>query len=271
MKVVKIIGGLGNQMFQYAFALDLSLKGYKVYIDISSFKNYKLHGGYKIDKYDLKKNIRSIRNTFQSFLIEKLLCKVIRYEKLNFFDFKSVNEKYKNIFFKGYFQNEKYFISNRAELLKCFKPKKISLKCLKIENKIRKKKFCSIHIRRGDYLSSSNQKVHGLLSMDYYNSAINLMIKNNYTNFFVFSDDIEWCKQNINFVKAKIIFHDQVLENYEDLYLMSKCSSNIIANSSFSWWGAWLNENQDKIIIAPKMWLISDPGADVIPKTWIKL
>jgi hypothetical protein len=267
MIVVRILGGLGNQMFQYAYARTLQNAGLKVKLDLSSFKNYKLHGGYQLDKYHI--NIQSAKNT------TLLFC------KLN--PFKAVKEKSLmfteallslrgNEYVKGYFQTEKYFEEIRNTLLTEFViNQKLSFNANHMAILIKaSKNSCSLHIRRGDYISDKKaNSVHGTCDLDYYKNAIDC-INSSYLNvsFFVFSDDISWTKENLSIENA--VYVDLKSMPHEDLYLMSLCAHNITANSSFSWWGAWLNQNKNKTIIAPKQWFINKEN-EVACKNWIKL
>ena len=127
----------------------------------------------------------------------------------------------------------------------------------------------SIHVRRGDYLKHKNLQTHGLCSLDYYKKAIDYLLdqKSN-LNFFVFSDDLEWCKNNFDFVQN--IFYCEG-SPIEDFILMSSCKYNIIANSSFSWWSAFLNQNQNKIIIYPNNWFVNNDLKIYTPEDWIMI
>ncbi|AYJ79911.1 alpha-1,2-fucosyltransferase [Aliarcobacter cryaerophilus ATCC 43158] len=287
MIIVKIIGGLGNQMFEYAYAKALQQKGYEVNIDISEFDTYKLHGGFQLDKYDIDLQISSTqendtfykRNIFFSILnkLNLLPRKIIKERDISFC--KELLEIKDNSYVMGYFQCEKYFIDIKKVLIEQFKINQpISSFTFEIEEKILKfKNSCSLHIRRGDYTHKSNANIHGVCSLDYYKNAIEVM-KNQLGNdivYFIFSDDIEWVKNNLIIENAIYIDSQETRLPHEDIYLMSLCNHNIIANSSFSWWGAWLNQNQKKIVIAPKKWFentkMQKQVKDIIPDTWIKI
>ena len=167
----------------------------------------------------------------------------------------------------GYFQSEKYFKHNRDKILELFKPQEKINKFLlkKYSNLINNEKHVSVHIRRGDYLKFSDY--HTNLNKDYYYKAMNYF-KDEY-KFIFFSDDIEWCKET--FTNKNNIFIEKQ-DDILDLYLMSKIKNNIIANSSFSWWAAWLNENENKKVIAPSTWFGFKNGhldkKDLLPKEW---
>jgi hypothetical protein len=183
-----------------------------------------------------------------------------------FFQFKKIPYQ-KNLKLSGYFQSEKYFNHNRNSILDLFSIDDNSKNYIKNKyDDILNKKTCSVHVRRGDYLNLPNH--HPVCSLDYYNKTIEMM---DVDLFLVFSDDIEWCRKN--FIGDKFIFIDEN-PDYIDIWLMSLCDNNIIANSSFSWWGAWLNQNENKTVIAPKQWFgsaIQHNTNDLIPETWLRL
>ena len=267
MIIVRILGGLGNQMFQYAYAKSLQEKGYQVKIDLSKIKKYKLHGGYQLDKFKIDLEVST---PLSNFLSKLGLRKSIKEKSLLF------NPKFlkipKNEYVKGYFQTEKYFSDIREVLLKQFVVKKelsnSTLKYLKeitIENN-----SCSIHIRRGDYIENSKaNEVHGTCDLEYYKEAIKHLRKEfKDVTFFIFSDDISWVKKNLKVKNATYIEHEVI--PHEDMHLMSACKHNITANSSFSWWGAWLNQNNNKTVISPKKWFINKEN-EVAVTNWIQL
>jgi hypothetical protein len=267
MIIVRILGGLGNQMFQYAYAKALSLDGYYVKLDLSKIKKYKLHGGYQLDKYKID---LEIADSF-SILLGKIGMKKSKKEKSLLFD-DNLKSLKGNEYVKGYFQTEKYFNEIRNTLLSEFViNQKISLETHKIAEQIKSlKNSCSLHIRRGDYVSDKKtNSVHGTCDLDYYERAIKIM-NSKYLNisFFVFSDDISWTKENLKIKNA--FYVDIKTIPHEDMYLMSLCTNNITANSSFSWWGAWLNKNENKTIIVPKKWYFNKKN-EIAAKNWLKI
>lgn len=267
MIVVRILGGLGNQMFQYAYAKALEQRDYSVKLDITPFKKYKLHGGYHLDQFHIDlpaassfELIRAKSNVFRTFKEKSLLFN------------ESFLQLPKSGYVKGYFQTERYFESIRSTLLNQFRLKPtLSPKAKDFEKEIQSTtNSCSLHIRRGDYISNSSaQVVHGSASLDYYQKAVDhIQQVDSNVQFFIFSDDIAWVKENL-----KINNQTYVEVNglpHEDMYLMSLCSHNITANSSFSWWGAWLNQNDEKVVISPNQWFVSKEN-EVACKSWIKL
>lgn len=179
-----------------------------------------------------------------------------------------------NCVFVGYWQTEKYFKGIRNELLTDFSFKLGDLKLEKMKKELSSnKKYVSVHIRRGDYLKNLDR--YGDLSeTNYYTKAKEYLSRRVDNPIYVyFSDDIQWVKEkfydkNGIFIE-KIMFEDY--QNWYDMYLMSQCKHNIIANSTFSWWGAWLNPNKDKIVIAPKVWNHMYERKDICPPEWIRM
>ncbi|WP_439130941.1 alpha-1,2-fucosyltransferase [Polaribacter sp.] len=267
MIIVRIVGGLGNQMFQYAYAKALQARGFEVQIDISKFKTYKLHGGYQLDKYKID---LEIPNDF-NLILSKLYLKKNLKEKSLLFD-ENLMQLNGNEYVKGYFQTEKYFLNIRPTLLQQFTlENSFSETTIRYQTEIKNQQnSCAIHIRRGDYISDKKaNSIHGTCDLSYYQNAIK-HVHNQYKNihFFVFSDDISWTRNNLRINNATYINHKVI--PHEDLYLMSLCKNNITANSSFSWWGAWLNTNEQKMVISPKKWF-NQKENEVACKNWIQL
>jgi hypothetical protein len=293
MVAVELIGGLGNQMFQYATAKALSLhRNEALLLDSRLFDNYKLHSyslkHFNIDASVVKNDVPLKDRSIPKKIIDKLLEKADALtlhnrifknyqEKELLFDENLFKTNKKNIYLKGYFQSEKYFLKYQDEIRKDFEivtpHKKETADMLKI---ITAENSVSIHIRRGDYISNPNANaVHGTCNLEYYHRAIEIMReKVNNPVFFIFSDDIDWAKENLN-IENTMYFVDftDASTNYEDIKLMSSCKHNIIANSSFSWWGAWLNRNKNKNVIAPSRWFSTDMlnSKDIIPESWMKI
>lgn len=277
--IVKISDGLGNQMFQYAFGLSLEKKcNAKVYFDTSFFDEDKKRN-YELGNFRLK-----LKNTNNWWL---RLCKFLRCKKV-----KEIKEKKDSIYFEdfynvksynlyiGYFQTYKYFDNYRNDILKAFELKTpLNEENEKMLKKIKSSNSVSLHVRRTDYLYKEELKIRGVCDLDYYGKAIKYIEKNiKAPHFFVFSDDIAWCLEHLKF-QSKYTFVDinDAQSGYFDMFLMKNCKHNIIANSSFSWWGAWLNEHNNKIVIAPKIWMIrwneteENAGRDLIPSDWIRI
>ena len=178
----------------------------------------------------------------------------------------------------GYWQSPKYFNSIETLIRKEFTfQKPLDSKNLEILNLIKNTISVSIHIRRTDFQIINSNDIHGFCSLEYYDEAINYIHTNVLmSKFFIFSDDINWAKENLKVpMNSYFVSGNTGEKSYIDMQLMSNCNHNIIANSSFSWWGAWLNSNPKKIVIAPKKWFSDEKmnaqTDDLIPAEWIRM
>lgn len=282
--IIKIQGGLGNQLFQYALGKNLSLLSKAtVKYDLSWF-----------DKQTKRKNKLNNFNIVENFASTEEVKKLKKYEKKegklnilhNFFNADEsiyIKEKCFNFnpqilntktpaYLDGYWQSEKYFKDIENTIRKEFTLKdKFKIKNTKLKEKIQNTNSVALHIRKTDYVTTKKE-TYWTCPMDYYYKATKKIAKQyNNLHIFVFSDDIEWTKNNLQ-TNFPTTFVDKN-KDYEDLILMSKCKHNIIANSTFSWWGAWLNKNPNKIVVAPQKWF-NNPNRNtnnLIPKSWIKI
>lgn len=283
MQIIRILGGLGNQMFQYSFYKSLNNSEENL-LDITDFNHYKLHNGFELEKVFQLNNVKhaelrdiEVLSDCKLDVLSRIKRKIMGRKKTHIIEsYLHFDEKYgnmKNVYFDGYWQSEKYFKNIEKEMRKEFIFQEFDEKeNLEILKKIEKTNSISIHIRRGDYLN--HPLYSSTCSIEYYETAIKYM-KNKIEKpvFFIFSNDIAWCKENLSFDEAYFIDWNIGKRSYRDMQLMSLCKHNIIANSSFSWWGAWLNNNLDKIIIAPSKWLNDERVDidDIIPEGWIKI
>jgi|SRR3990172_4701193 len=292
MVIVKLIGGLGNQLFQYAMARRISyLHNIPLKLDISGFVEYKLHN-YSLMHFNIIEDIATQgeidkfkpHNVFSKQLF-KLLNKFIIFnhsyvmERHHYFDpdiLKIHGNSDSDVYLDGYWQSEKYFLDIEAVVRD-----ELSIKTLPDhENEIMIEKIInsaavSLHIRRADYVANSlTSKIYGTCTLDYYYEAVNMVAeKVEAPHFYIFSDDPPWVLANLKLkYPSTFVAHNGPDKNYEDLRLMSLCRHNIIANSTFSWWGAWLNQNADKIVVAPKHWFVNQTDVrDLLPQVWVKL
>lgn len=266
MKVVKIKGGLGNQMFQYAFGKALEAEKNKVFFDLDWFK--KNHKETTPRNFDLSHfNVNIAKAQFW----HKLFCRNIKEKQANIYEPK-LKEQKGNLIFSGYFQTEDYFKNIRSKLLTDFSLKEsLNEKNQDILLQIKQKNSVSLHVRRGDYVKLAH--IYGVCDEKYYNQAVQY-IQNQITepHFFLFSDDVEWVRNNIVLNSPyTIVDINNGEQGFFDLELMKNCSHNIIANSSFSWWGAWLNQNPNKIVVSPEKWFADGRPSDIICKDWVKI
>lgn len=295
MIIVKLIGGLGNQMFQYAAGRrSANINNTELKLDITGYQNQEgiTPRKYALNIYNIKEDFADIEeiNNFKGInqnLLKIFIRKLAKFTKpyfqqsyvvQRFFQFDPNILKVKDgTYLQGHWASERYFkdIENiiREEFTFKKKPDEINKNLI---NKMTCSNSVSIHIRRGDYvLDEKTNKHHGVCNLDYYLDAVDFIVKrvkNPY--FYIFSDDPGWVKQNLKINYPNIVVdHNFRKKDYEDIRLMSNCKHNIIANSSFSWWGAWLNNNKKKIVVAPKRWfndrLIST--GYLISKSWTKL
>lgn len=288
MKVVNVLGGLGNQMFQYALAVALKQRFPEsdVKIDPSGFRGYLLHNGYELKRIfnveipeasaaDQTKLFYPLRNYRMWQVGRRFLPKrkSTVYENEDMAFMPSVLSDDASKYYLGYWQTEKYFADCRDAILKAFEfpPLEPGSKNYEVSEQLKGKNVVSVHVRRGDYLTLSNTQ--NICNLDYYKKAISQILQKTTPDaYLVFSDGIDWCKENLSdsFGDVPVIFVDwnKGEDSFRDMQLMSLCSHNIIANSSFSWWGAWLNNNPDKIVIAPSRWMNSGGWVDIIPDSW---
>ena len=294
MYVVKFTGGFGNQMFQYAAGRALAEKhGVPLLLDIRLFQNYDLRPeGFLLDRvfnidaalaeeHEIRTLIgwraskigrRLIRNKFLSFLCGKnyYLQNGVAFNR----EFLSLPS---SCYIAGHWLSERFFINQEKLIRKQFtfkaplvgKNKELAIKIHQ------KSESVSLHVRRGDYVNDPHtNSIHGTCSIDYYKNAMCFIEKQLIEPvYYLFSDDMDWVRENLSInQKHFFIDHNKDTDSFNDMHLMSLCKHHIIANSSFSWWGAWLNTNQEKIVVAPKNWFSKVLySRDVVPKTWIKL
>lgn len=291
MIITKLVGGLGNQMFQYAAGRAVAHRSnMPLKLDITYFETFKLRS-YQLGCFNILEDFASTedierfklhRRQAVAFVYYKIRAKLLPWyrQKLikqqGFSYDPDIFKIKKSAYLDGYWQSEKYFadisdIIHREFTIK-HKPNDINSQMLaKIDNV----NSVSLHIRRGDYVNNKESyDFHGVCSLDYYKKSIKVIISQVHNPiFFIFSDDIEWAKTNLK-IEYPLVFIDNNYNNdYEDLRLMSNCKHNIISNSSFSWWAAWLNRNPNKIVLAPKRWFANQNinTKDLIPESWIKI
>lgn len=286
MIVTHIFGGLGNQLFQLATGIGLSERlGVELRMDTRYFDkprpdvNCLGHFNHRTLEAD-RRGLPAMRH---DGLLPYLAAKMrgsdwpVYQENSMAFD-AAVNALPDGSYLKGYWQCEKYF-SDQAEAVRdrlgvLTPPTPENIITMAAQD------VCfpvSLHIRRGDYVTNAKfNAVHGTCDLDYYSRAADYIASNTDQDitFFCFSDDPDWVEENLKLpYKMKIMRDNGVALNYEDIRLMSRCKHHIVANSSFSWWGAWLNPEPEKIVVAPKQWF-ADPRLqdhDLVPEDWVEI
>lgn len=283
--IIAFGGGLGNQMFQYALLRNLEVHGKKVLADLKSyssigvmdfrltdvFQNIKLERCTEEQKQELvKKNIQRVGKAHK-FIIYSEPCEYGMTKKadLSLLDITGgiIYGLHQNCIFSG--QIRKTLLDDFSFISK--REKKLQI----LQDYIMKSNAVSVHIRRGDYLTESNKWLYGdICTEEYYEKAIKYLRKKiGECTLYVFSNDIEWIKKNYC-MKNAVYIEAGMFDGYQDwydMYLMSICKHNIIANSTFSWWGAWLNRNDNKIVVAPQKWINIYKYEDIYPKEWVQI
>ena len=263
-------GGLGNQMFQYALLLSLKNQGFEVKEDISYYDFFKMHNGYELERvFGIKEQLVNKQGIHMLWLrtLNKLRPSLL-YEFDKYYYNENVVYTPKCYIF-GYWQDERYF-GDKDEIKRLFSFREIDAYNATLAKEMQSCNSVSLHVRRGDYAAFGMT----VIEEDYYRKAIekiNSMVDR--PVYYIFSDDIEFSKKMANNlgIVYQIISHNRGIDSYKDMYLMSNCKHNIIANSSFSWWGAWLNGNKEKIVIAPQIWDTNKTSFHPQCKDWILL
>lgn len=293
MIIIKMMGGLGNQMFQYAASRALADRhGFKLKLDISGYKNQgsDTRREYGLDVFNLQADLADAEElrAYQP-LFSKKWPRLIRgvgnriFKRHNVwreisYDYDPSFEKIKDgQMIIAYLQSEKYFKDSASSIRQDFSLRPGIVPCLEIyKDRLKGGTPVSLHIRRGDYVTHKQAKsLLGALDARYYQEAVKIIsgkIANpHYFIFAEFSEDIEWSRQNLSLPADTVFVEPQAI--YQDLWLMSRCRHHIIANSSFSWWGAWLNPNPDKTVIAPRHWFRDKAFKleDRLPENWLKI
>jgi hypothetical protein len=292
MKAIKIWGGLGNQMFQYVYGLYLKEKFNEevCFYEVKDPRNQHL---FSLSKYNAPIDIipfENIKNHFLSnennvlYRIERKILSHYPFINRSVFIEPSLhfqeNIPAGAVIHEGYWQSYRYFFKSfestlRTDFVLKENPWENHYLLASIENS----NSVALHIRRGDYLKAGNTKIHAQCKLAYYEDALDrILSKVSNPHLFIFSNDINWAMQNLKFkhkIPMNFIDHKGVPDNtHLDFLLMRKCKHNIIANSTYSWWAAWLNDNPDKLIFAPKEWYVgkrNDAIKDLIPENWIRL
>lgn len=290
MNVIVLFNGLGNQMSQYAFYLNMKQIENETYV--LNFCNSD-HNGFELNNVFGIKIKRDLKLFFLNLIFRILLTPRLPFlfvplqKLLNFFNILIIKENFDYsfkseylkptkgiVFYYGGWHHENYFLAIRNHLIETYKFNQTKLSdVLEIENSIKGTQSVSLHVRRGDFLNDDNINLFGgVCTKDYFDKAIEYINKKiDSPHFFVFSNDFEWVNENISLDNFTYITCNSGRDSWKDMYLMSLCKHNIISNSTFSWWSAWLNHNKDKIVISPDRFLNNDLLSDIYPDQWYKV
>jgi len=288
MIVIYLSGGLGNQMFQYALGRHLSyINKTELKLDVFGFEHDERYD-YSLEVFDMPQVFASSEEieeltAYNPSILERLINRLAsrkKRSKTHYVENKRTGfepEVFKitpNVYLTGYWQSEKYFSEIEGIIRKDFSFKPGVLGDFKgIDSRMAETNSISVHIRRGDYVNDSKvHKAHGICSLDYYRNCVNdIAGKVSDPCFYIFSNDPQWVLDNLSIDFPKVVVGEGGnFKDYEDMHLMSCCKHNIIANSSFSWWGAWLNTNNDKMVYAPEQWFLKKDWnyQDIVPPQW---
>lgn len=290
MIIIKLQGGLGNQLFQYAYGLKISLLlGQNFYLDTSllsgdrigvtprEFELYPYKISAAVISNDDSKSIGIVKSPYFIKILTRFNlafrnCKYFNEKKFNIFDMELDDPNFSFVF-EGYWQGEKYFNEVQNELREQIGSYQLHPSANSLKHEMLNCNSVALHVRRGDYISNPKAaKFHALCGLSYYKSAMDLIVQHiDFPHFYIFTDDPEWVSVNLSSKHPlKIVSGLANLTHHDELSLMSSCRHNVISNSSFSWWGAWLNPNPDKTVIAPKVWHKTNKvNDDLLPKDWI--
>jgi hypothetical protein len=291
MIITRLIGGLGNQMFQYAVGRTLSFKWHTdLYLDICLLNNPPPNitpRYFELNTFNIKASIAptdilkqvplsrkdKLRTGFHSIFNRESIFQCVNEQTIDFDN--RIPDLPDNIYLNGYWQSEKYFADIPDVIREDFTilppPSKSNQEML---DKIQECNAVSIHIRRGDYLTNpETRRTHFVCDEDYYFRAIEIIMQQiEKPHFFVFSDDATWARNHI-IPDAPVVYisHNTGKKSYEDLRLMMHCKHHVIANSSFSWWGAWLGKKEGQIVLVPGKWFNTKHCNydDRVPKNWL--
>jgi len=268
-------GGLGNSLFQYSTLIAVAERyGYDIKIPYKNETFYE--ESYEANCYSIFQGFKKVYDNLEKEDLGNIMYEVS--EAGMSYDPNLLNDIKDNTNLHGYFQCEKYFKDYRDKILQALIPTGYTYSfAMNFLNRSSGEEIdpfecTSVHVRRGDYLKKSDY--YNILDKDYYQKS---MEESNTKKYIFFSDDPEWCMEN--FKSDDYYFNKEEHSPYADLLCMSLCKNNIIANSSFSWWGAWMNQKEDKKVIAPKVWFnpqIKDrdknyEDKDIVPESWIKI
>ena len=291
MNVVRIMNGIGNQMFQYAFYKKLKLMGKDVRADISWFESSKADRvfslkdafpGIELDTEGAAEEVQRMMTVIRGRPVWlKAFQYIFRDGRIRVQDghgkvYKPKYLQMENRYFDGYWQTERYWLKEKNEILRSFTFREIKNERLQqIEDICRGKDTVSVHIRRGDYLASENLGLYsGICTEEYYRKALAHMQKTvPNARFVFFSDDVQWVRENWK-LKNQVMAADYLdagMPDWIEMKLMSLCANNITANSTFSWWGAYLNRNPQKTVISPQIWQNGVNAPDICPPEWIRI
>lgn len=303
MIVVRIYEGLGNQMFEYAYAYALNERakrqGIKVYLDLRDTAETvsdraRFARTLDIKQFDIRlpaappQILSHWDYLSRETAFHRAACRLAEHRLYRY----GIHEEYRyqhqyhynytkdhfrirdNTYITGWYQHEEYFATYRQALLKEFSLKKAWKIPVPLKQILKENEVISLHIRRGDYITNPTvRKIMHICDQEYYRKAVEYIRKRlDHPYLLVFTNDVEWVRKNFHSdLPMMIVSETFELTDAHELLLMSCCNHNIISNSTYSWWGAWLNTHKDKIVIAPQKWFVDPQRKNIAAKQWIRL
>ncbi|MCA9658006.1 MAG: alpha-1,2-fucosyltransferase [Myxococcales bacterium] len=288
MIITKLSGGLGNQMFQYAVGRAAAWRaGAELLIDNSIYADPAPYPSreYALSQFSLDERVAAkadVRALVGGGLLERVLPRRWsgprgrRVVEADFTFDPEILSCGAGVYLEGYWQSERYFLEFTDEIRQRFTLiDELSVSELPLARQMREAPSVSLHVRRGDYVAvASTNELYGTCSLQYYAEALRVVCERaGAPRVFAFSDDPEWVKGNLKTDLPLCVVSDGRLTEGQELVLMSLCQHHIVANSSFSWWGAWLDPSPDAIVVAPDRWFQAAPWdtRDLVPESWIRL
>ena len=277
---VAMSGGIGNQLFQYSAGLSVSarlkaelvldISWYQRSKEFSNFRTMELHQfvdleGAGISTSRLNSKLRLAQRKIQNFaIVRDITCDPVRLGSL---------EAYQNIRMEGYWQSERYFTNIQHSLRKAIAKRDfVSDLSFGLADEIESTKCIGLHVRRGDYITNSNALAyHGVCDAEYFNRGVKYVRGSQPIELiYLFSDDIDWCQKNLDFGIETRIVEDNICDT-DQLKLLSLCNHQVISNSSFSWWAAWLGKTTDQVVVYPRFWFANQTNLESMPAGWISM
>lgn len=286
--IVRLIGGLGNQLFQYSAGRALAVRtGAKLALDLRDFETYDLRR-YELGTFPIAATIATVEElaaigapapprSLLNRVLRRLRPAMRHYREPHYHYDPSFPATLAPVFLDGYWQSERYFVDIAEMLRRELTPRDpLEPENAEIAEQIDALEAVSVHVRRGDYVTNATTNAyHGTCSLEYYRAAFALVRDRvPAAHVFVFSDDTKWTRANLAFdAPTTYVSVNPADRGFRDMQLMSRCRHHVIANSSFSWWGAWLNPRPDKMVIAPGRWFAQGENdtRDLVPASWVKL
>ena len=278
MRLIKVTGGLGNQMFIYAFYYHMKKRYPDTYLDLSDMKHYRVHHGYELHEvFDLPAD-EVCMNRWVKKVVEFLFFATVLERKQPYCAVEVFMRKrfWPLVYFKGFYQSERFFYAVKEEIRALF-----SFDATKANEKSRRLAVelvsapcaVSLHVRRGDYATEKHwENLGSICGLNYYRRAIEEMERRlSMPVFYVFSDDLLWVKTYLPLENVVYVDWNKGKDSWQDMWLMSLCRNHVICNSSFSWWGAWLDAHADKLVIAPERWFRHGEASFICPESWIRI